>query len=224
MQKILILGAGKFGLKAAKTARRRWPGSDILVVDQDVQACREVERQQFKVVCEPGIIYLARKMQEPHRPDWVVPCIPVHVAYEWIKQCLPPRYHVEILSVPREVAGMLPNTMNGTDGALYMSNADFICPDNCPEPDDICTYTGKPRSAVIHQVLAAIDYENYKSVVLKSRQIGPGVGGYRSTDLLRALDQVLDAGSPILLSTACKCHGVMHCLKITPEPDKLESN
>ncbi len=214
VRKILILGAGKFGLKAAKTARRRWPGSEILVVDQDVQACREVEKQQFKVVCEPGVIYLARKMQEPNRPDWVVPCIPVHVACEWIKQCLAPRYRVEILPVPGEIAGMLPNTMNGTDGALYMSNADFICPDNCMEPDDICTYTGKPRPRIMHQVLAAIDYENYKSVVLKSRQIGPGVGGYRSKDLLCVLDQSLDAGSPILLSTACKCHGVMHCLKI----------
>lgn len=214
MRKILILGAGKFGLKAAKAARCRWPGSDILVVDQDVQACREMAKQQIKVVCEPGIIYLARTMQETHRPDWVIPCIPVHVAYEWIKQCMAPRYRMETLPVPGEIAGMLPNTMNGTDGALYMSNADFICPDNCPEPDDICTYTGKPRPRVIHQVLAAINYENYKSVVVKSRQIGPGVGGYKSKDLLRALNQILDAGSPILLSTACKCHGVMHCLKI----------
>ena len=92
MRKILILGAGKFGLKAARAARHRWPGSDILVVDQDVQACLDVEKQQFRVVCEPGISYLARRMQEPHRPDWVVPCIPVHVAYEWIKQCLAPGY------------------------------------------------------------------------------------------------------------------------------------
>lgn len=218
MRKILILGAGKFGLKAAGAARHRWPGSDILVVDQDVQACQEVEKQQFRAVCEPGISYLARRMQEPHRPDWVVPCIPVHVAYEWIKQCLAPGYRVETLPVPGAVARMLPNTMNGNGGALYMSNADFICPDNCPEPDDICTYTGKPRPAVIHRVLAAICYENYKSVVLISRQLGPGVGGYKSEDLLRALNQVLDAGVPILLSTACKCHGVMHCLQITPEP------
>lgn len=221
IQKILILGAGKFGLKAAKTARRRWPGSDITLVDQAIQTCREVEKQPFKVVCEPGITYLAHKMQEPHRPDWVVPCIPVHVVYEWVKQYLAPRYHVETLTVPGQVARMLPNTMNGTDGALYMSNADFICPDNCPEPDDICTYTGKPRPAVIYQMLAAIEYENYKSVVLKSRQLGPGVGGYRSQDLLRALDQILDDRSPILLSTACKCHGVMHALQITPEPSTL---
>ncbi len=224
MRKILILGAGKFGLKAAKAAGRRWPGSDILVVDQDVQACREVERQQFKVVCEPGINFLAGRMQAPHRPGWIVPCIPVHVAYEWIKLFLAPRYHVETLPVPREVAGMLPNTMNGTGGALYMSNADFICPDNCLEPDDICTYTGKPRPVVMHRLLAAIDYKNYRPVALKSRQIGPGVGGYKTEDLLRSLDQVLDAGAPVLLSTACKCHGVMHCLEVIPNLAKPEPN
>jgi hypothetical protein len=222
MQKILILGAGKFGLKAAQAANRKWPGGDILVVDQDIQACREVEKKQFKTVCEPGILYLARKMEELHRPDWVVPCIPVHVAYEWMKQrLLALGYRVATLPVPDKVARMLPNTMNGNDGALYMSNADFICPDNCSEPDEFCTYTGKPRPAVIHQVLAAIKYENFKSVVLKSRQLGPGVGGYRSKDLLFALDQVLGAGSPVLLSTACKCHGVMHALKMFPETSPL---
>jgi hypothetical protein len=156
-------------------------------------------------------MYLAHNMKDPQkRPDWVVPCIPVHVACEWMKQCLAPRYHVETMAVPDKVAGMLPNTMNGNDGALYMSNADFIC------PDKLCTYTGKPRPAVVHQLLGAINYENFKSVVLISRQIGPGVGGYRSKDLLLALDQVLDAGSPVLLSTACKCHGVMHALRVTP--------
>ena len=218
MQKILILGAGKFGLKAATAATRKWPGSDILVVDQDIQACREVEKKRFKTVCEPGIPYLARKMEDLHRPDWVVPCIPVHVAYEWVKQrLLAPGYRVATLPVPDNVAGMLPNTMSGNDGALYMSNADFICPDNCLEPDEFCTYTGKPRPAVIHQMLSAIHYENYKSVVLKSRQLGPGVGGYRSKELLFALDQIFDAGSPVLLSTACKCHGVMHALKILSE-------
>jgi len=224
MRKILILGAGKFGLKAAKTSKRRWPGSDILVVDHDSQASREVEKHQFKAVCEPGIIYLARKMQCSHRPDWIVPCIPVHVANEWIKQCLAPRYRVELVPVPGEVADMLPNTMNGNDGALFMSNADFICPANCPEPAGICTYTGKPRPRVIHQMLMAVNYRNYKSVVLKSRQIGPGIGGYTSKNLSRVMDQLLDAGSPILLSTACKCHGVMHALQILSKADKPEPN
>ena len=106
----------------------------------------------------------------------------------------------------------LPNAMTGEGGAIYASIADFLCPDNCPEPADRCTHTGKARPVELFQVIHEIAGERCASVVLQSRQLAPGVGGYRPLALLNAFAQVRAANRPILLATACRCHGVMHLL------------
>ncbi len=104
--------------------------------------------------------------------------------------------------------------MRGKNGELYLSNADFICPTNCTEPDRICSYTGKARPCILFQKLRALRYHDFRSIVIRSRQLAPGVGGYTPHDLFSALDTILSADGPVLMSTACKCHGVMHAFTI----------
>jgi len=215
MNSILIIGAGRFGIKAAKKLSKQYGQSAVTILDKNQEVCRTLEADAFKAVCTEGIRWLCEHPDAVDHADWVVPCIPVHVAYEWIKCRLKQTdYWLQPLTVPLELATQLPNAFAGPNGQLYVSNADFLCPENCPEPDDICTYTGKPRPRILHQTLRDLKYPHHTSVVIRSRQLAPGVGGYPPGDLHRALGQVLQAKGPILLSTACSCHGVMHAFEI----------
>jgi len=214
MKSLWIIGAGKFGIKAATVLKKKYPDVEITLVDSSDEVLSSIHDLHCNTVCEDGIMYLAEHLNDSAFPDWIIPVIPVHIAYEWIKKRLPKAYQIHQKKVPEDLAKILPNAINGQNGELYISYADFICPDKCPEPIDICTYTGKPRLGILHKMLESIKYKNYESVVVQSIQLSPGIGGYRPEDLFRAFKRVLSANSPVLLSTACKCHGVMHAFEI----------
>jgi hypothetical protein len=114
---------------------------------------------------------------------------------------------------PHDLVTALPNPINAETGQLYISIADFICPENCPEPDQICTYTNKPRALILHKFLKSIQLKDLKSVVIRSHQLVPGVGGYKPQALYEALKEIETAQMPVLLSTACSCHAVIHTFK-----------
>lgn len=214
MNKILILGAGKFGRKAvAKFSRNE--RSRVTVVDNDPARCATVAGEGVTALCADGISHLADSLQNPDPPDWVIPAIPAHVAFEWLRATMPGGADLEVLPVPGQVRDRMPNPMRGDAEQVYTSYADFICPDDCPEPADICSFTGRPRKGILFKTLARIQYENYTSVVVRSRQLAPGLGGYRPGDLLAAKHAVLSAQGPVLFSTACKCHGVMQAFKFS---------
>jgi hypothetical protein len=51
--------------------------------------------------------------------------------------------------------------------------------------------------------------------IIRSRQLAPGVGGFRTVDLLRLLKDLQRQevrGRPFLIGTACRCHGVISAL------------
>jgi len=55
----------------------------------------------------------------------------------------------------------------------------------------------------------------FESKVIRSKQLGLGVGGYLSEDLLKIVREIKKAGASdrlILISTACRCHGVTSAL------------
>jgi hypothetical protein len=49
---------------------------------------------------------------------------------------------------------------SGKAGQVFISHADFICPDNCPEPKDKCTVTGKPRPKDLFRLLRDLDIDD----------------------------------------------------------------
>ena len=214
MTSFWIIGGGKFGLKAAEAAIKKNSRADITIIDKDSEVCDEAALRGFNCVCMDGIKFLSANLEPDGFPDWIIPVIPVHVAYEWIQIKLAEEYLVAPYVIPEELEASLPNPLRGKEGALYASFADFICPDNCPEPGKICTYTGKSRLGTLHQKLASIRLEGFRSIVIQSRQLSPGVGGYPPEDLYAALQKVKEAKSVCLLSTACRCHGVIHAFKL----------
>lgn len=210
---VWIIGGGTFGRKALSGLKRRM-SARYLLVDFDPETCEDVRTLADEVVCRDGIVYLAERLSRAGGPRWIVPAVPVHLSYEWVRRRVAEVKRVRPLPVPAEVADRLPNPMRGKNGELYLSNADFICPPDCPEPHRICSHTGRERPCTLFERLREFRHGEYRSLVIRSRQLAPGVGGYSPRDLFNALDAVLSADQPVLMSTACKCHGVMNAFSV----------
>lgn len=212
MKEFWILGAGRFGKKAVRDLTGRYPGCRILVVDQDRASLEALKAHRIRVAEADAVSWLADNLR-PDRPDWIVPMVPVHVAYEWLKIKVLKSHELIPAAVPSNVFRKMPHPMPSGDDCLFMSHADFICPNNCPEPRNHCTVTGKPRTALF-DLLQTLASGNFQCIVLRSRQLAPGVGGFRPVSLLNVMEKAIASDGPILLSTVCRCHGVMHAFSL----------
>lgn len=208
---IWIIGGGQFGHNAAEQLNRRQPGSSIIIVDREPISGYA---DNVEVVTDDGATWLLNHLTPSAPVSKIIPAVPVHLAAYWLQGALANEAHpVRLKKVPDPLINQLPNTFTMNDGSVVMSYADFICPPNCPEPDELCTYTGLPRRAPLYRYLETIDYGSYPALILQSRQFAPGVGGFYPDDLLHLLNQARKvAGSPFLTASACKCHGVISML------------
>ena len=73
--------------------------------------------------------------------------------------------------------------------------------------------TGLPREYCLYDYLANFSLQDYIFLVIRSRQLAPGVGGFRPEDLWQLRRQILNSKGKIIISTACCCHGVSHALE-----------
>ncbi|MDP2863355.1 MAG: potassium transporter [Desulfobacterales bacterium] len=215
--KYWIIGSGKFGVRAAEILYQKHPSARITLVDSNPESLAGLNLP-CKIVCTDGIGFLVEALESGEMPDWVVPCIPVHLAFRWLAKSLLPACHLEVLRVPESLIYQLPNPFRGPNLELYVSFADFLCPEDCPEPTERCTATGRPRKGEMFRFLAETDASPYKMVVLQSRQLAPGVGGYTPAAMFEARNRVCNSGSEILFATACRCQGVINALSISPIP------
>ena len=211
----LIIGAGHFGARAVKALHKKYPAAPLTVVDIDQGALDRLGDFPAEKVCSEGASYLEQALDRESGTDWIIPTAPIHVAFEWVRRQLTRTGRVEVIPVPVEVEVMLPNPKRGPEGQLFTSYADFRCPEHCTQPYDLCTWTGKPRKGLLYKTVQEIVFEDYRSIVVRSRQLAPGVGGYQAEALRKSLDQVMEASSPALYTTASLCHGVMHAFKLS---------
>ena len=63
MKSIWILGAGRFGLKAAKALSRKNKRAEITVIEKNRELCSKIEMYNFKTVCMDGIEYLDQNLK-----------------------------------------------------------------------------------------------------------------------------------------------------------------
>lgn len=210
----LILGGGHFGRLAVERLLQGNPKSNILIVDQQTKPLEAFVSLPVKVSLGDGISELDRLLKMEHLFDYVIPCIPFHVAFEYLLHNLKP-LGARRSSVP-SLSG-LPNALMGENGDLYTSLADFLCPEDCSEPSRYCTVTGKKREKPLHQILADA-FQSYESRVIQSQQLAPGVGGFSARTLgivLEDLQAFAMFVQPVLISTACRCHGVTSALSFS---------
>ena len=210
MTRYLIIGCGRFGSRAVRILFAKRPLSRITVVDRNEEAFQRISNLPAeKVVCD-GLLYLDQALSDGSI-DYIIPAVPFHLAFEFILLRLKP-FGAERMTAPplRD----LPNPMLGKTGDLYGSLADFLCPDDCPEPSHYCTVTGKKRSEPLFRILMEMKGP-FHSMVIRSRQLGPGVGGFRF-DVLRDLVETIrrrrEKNRTCLVSTSCRCHAVISAL------------
>lgn len=212
---IWIFGAGKFGTIAAQRLKKRYSSAHFLVVDS------KAERLE-RIANELGLpVYLADALSfffQAEAPDdyWIVPAVPVHVAYEWMLSELEKAGRVNKVPVPHVVDPQVPNPFRVESGTLYASFATFICPDACSEPQDICTFTKEPRLGNLFEVLRGIQVPGYSVVVVRSWQLAPGVGGLTVGYLKEKLAELKATPGRNLVATSCRCHGVLDALEWKP--------
>ena len=207
MKEIWIIGAGRFGRMAAD---RITGNPHLVLVDLVGEKLQEAKGPQRTLVKSDGALYLLEHLQPGagKLPDWIVPAVPIHLAAEWLLMVQREK-KLHRIPVPVQIDPLLPHPLRVENGNIFVSHADFLCPDDCPEPRHTCTFTGKPRKQNMFELLGDISFPPWKSRVVRSHQLGPGIGGYRVKDLFELAEEVENTRAPLLLCTACRCHGVI---------------
>jgi hypothetical protein len=82
------------------------------------------------------------------------------------------------------------------------------------EPAGRCTVTGQARPFPLFRLLGRLTVPGFRVMGVRSRQMGPGVGGLRASDLRALLAKLEGASGQVLLFTACRCHGVLSGLEL----------
>jgi len=208
-----IIGYGRIGRRALERLQRKSPEAAFSIVDPRLEEPSE-RTPNVRWHGQDGVAFLAaHRWEVATAPSpWIVPALPRHLAFEWVAVHLRKTVKMVTTPVPDEVVAQLSNTVIGAEGQAYISTADFICRLDCREPRGKCPVTGAQRPFDLYRHLAGIRIEGYRSVVVRSHQLVPGVGGYRGRQLEEALQIIKTQPGHVLLSTASKCHGVMHGL------------
>ena len=218
----VIVGAGHFGARAAKILTgKEFRGAAVWVVDRVAANLEPLKGLPVERIRADGIDFLVNHFARLPPSTVIIPAVPFHLAYEWLRGYLGRARGPERLKVPQEIASALPHTWEGPEGTLLVSYADFRCPDDCPEPAGYCTVTRSKRSTPLYELLRRIAPADYSACIIRSRQLAPGLGGYRLEDL-RCLSAAVRTTRTErwLIGTACKCHGMVTAFRLLHLPQE----
>lgn len=208
---VIIIGAGHFGSRAARILAQ---GSERRIWMVDPSGTEPVPGRGVERILGDGIDFLVERVDRLEAGVVVVPALPIHLAASWLCKTPIPGMCIQPAAMPDEVAPALPHTWDGGFGILLVSHVDFLCPDDCTEPEDGCTVTGEIRPP-LYGVLRELHVPGFRIHVIQSRQLAPGLGGYTVQDLRDLRDRVRDSGKARwLIGTACRCHGVVSALDV----------
>ncbi len=213
LTRVVILGAGRFGRRAARLLREAYPQLELIVVDQRPAPLAEIRRQDAAahLVRADGPAWLAAALPRLRPGDYLLPCLPGQVAFEVLRRALltPPGW--QTVPVPPELEGLAPVAIRGEAGELYLSRAAHLCPEDCEEPE-VCPADGLPRRPGLDEALAGLSLPGWQIRVLASRLLLPGVGGFPVESLRNLADLPAVPPPRLLVATACRCHGVVHAV------------
>jgi len=212
MEKIWIIGIGRFGWMAFQGLSRGKKARHFVLVDPSEENLLRCAAPNCSLEKGDGVTFLECNLNPGRGPGWIIPALPIHLAAEWLLARLGSERFCRVIPPP-EIKFLLPNPKLGPEGNLYVSHADFMCPDDCAEPRDLCTVTGKRREQNMFEILRGLRFPPFQTLVLRSHQLGPGIGGYRPQHLFHLLEKVERSKGPYLVSTACRCHGVVTALE-----------
>ena len=212
MEKIWIIGVGHFGQIAYQRLSQATKNRHFFLVDPVEQNLLKCRGPAVRLEVCDGVKFLESHLENGHLPDWIIPALPVHLAAEWILSDLGTQ-KIRRIPLPAELDNLVPHPFRGPEGNLYVSHADFRCPADCDEPRDICSVTRQKRKQDMFELLGNLGIKPFNALTIRSHQLGPGIGGYRPEQLFELKLNVNRIHGPVLLSTACRCHGVITCLE-----------
>ena len=158
MQRIHIIGCGKFGYRALEYYAQQKDPQDLVLVDsvaENLLAGRKLlssAKAHFTTSRDDAVDYLTALLQDSQalQSDWVIPTVPLHLAFAAL--CRVTRRQ----SLPWEALPLLPNLFSGERDEIYSSLANFLCPPDCPQPRTHCFHTGKKRDPSLLNLLARL--------------------------------------------------------------------
>jgi len=203
-----VLGGGQFGQRAVELLKKDAPSSNIVVIDRVPIRGLPAE---IEIVCADGVEWLAEHFTPYAGVRKIIPALPLHVAADWVKKKLSDEHRiVRTTEITEERLAIFPHPIRLSPNRVVISHADFLCPPNCSEPDALCTYTQMCRPLALYRLLERINVGNFVPLILRSRQFASGVGGFFPEDLWGLLERArLLPNTPLLIGTACKCHGII---------------
>jgi hypothetical protein len=211
---VIIVGGGRFGTRAAGILSKN-PGLSIRLIDKENVDLDAPLKATIEQIQRDGIEYLVEIYSLLAPDTLIVPALPIHLAASWILNMPLQGLSLRTVEIPSGVHKSFTNWWPGDFGTLLVSHADFLCPDDCPEPEDGCTVTGEIRPP-LHEVLREIDIKGFRTHVIQSRQLAPGLGGYEVRELKYLMDNIMGHGSSKwLIGTSCRCHGVLTAIWIS---------
>lgn len=212
---ILVVGGGRFG----RLALERLPGRVATLVEPNPgEGLSALATEQgVELIRALGVDFLAPALAGEQPPRWVVPALPRHLLHDWLlRELNDPQ--ARAAEVPAAALPAVASLFKGDEGQYFLSLADFLCPDDCPEPPQLCTVTGKPRGEPLYQRLAAMSLPGWRVAALRSRQLAPGVGGCLASEMLKIKERIKAQAGDWLVATACRCHGVVSALRLPERP------
>ena len=210
---VFIIGAGHFGARAARIIRQR-SSAPVMVVDPNENGLSSLGDLRVEKIQGDGIQFLIDNFHYLTDATTIVPALPIHLAYEWLIRSLPGGMTAKKVPVP-ETNPPLPHAYPASEGSTLVSYADFLCPDDCPEPA-YCTVTGEKRDQPLYALLRNLRLPPFRVHIVRSHQLAPGLGGYKAGDLRETAERVMTEGATTwILGTSCKCHGILTAFELS---------
>ena len=117
---IFIIGAGHFGNRAARILSQE-SDAPLFVVDVDENTLSQVKGLPAKTIVYDGILFLVENYPVLNSLNTIVPAVPVHLAFEWLRYHLDSKFVIKKISVPEEIKPLLPYTWLGSEESLLVS-------------------------------------------------------------------------------------------------------
>jgi hypothetical protein len=210
LKQVFVVGFGKFGKQAVERLSSRWGKFRLWIVDHSPEVLGHKDSLPGIGVLADGPQFLTQYQDRIRDDDWIIPALPVHLAWKWLDLNLRALHRPRNVPPPKTFGSGLPYRQFFDQG-LFLSYASFLCPDNCPAPIGHCYKTKEKRPVPLWQFIT--DRGDPKRFgIIESRQLAPGVGGYPFWELRRIRTQAISIAPPFFVATACRCHGVVHGL------------
>ncbi len=205
--KVLIIGYGNFGKLAADYFDEKNifaicdinPKLKTLNLDLKISNCNGIDILQSILKSDTLI------------PKWIIPTIPSHLALDLL--LINENRTVSFCNIPKEILFLSKLSFPAYNNGAYISTSSSLCSSNCIEKRSFCTIN-KYEKIDLNISLAKVKIKRWNIKIIYSYNLAPGIGGILYSDLIDLKKTFINSSGYYIIITACRCHAVVHALKI----------